>query len=132
MPQAINFSIAASIGIHSLIVLAREKKPLNAIQLAEKIGSSKYNIGKVLQRLVKDGLLTSLRGPTGGFNLKKDPSQIYIYDVYRSIEGEIELGECPNQNRVCPLDMCIRDTIIKPISTQFIDILKSSTIQDYI
>ena len=108
MPKVIHFSEAASIGIHSLIVLAREKKAMNAIQLAEKIGASKHHIGKVLQRLVKDGLLTSSRGPTGGFKLKKEPSEILIYDIYRSIEGEIEIGECPDENHICPVDMCIR------------------------
>lgn len=94
MPKVIHFSDAASIGIHSLIVLAREDKALNAIQLSEKISASKHHIGKVMQRLVKDGLFISSRGPTGGFKLKKDPSDILIYDIYRSIEGEIEIGEC--------------------------------------
>lgn len=132
MPKVINFSDAASIGIHSLIVLAREKKSLNAIQLSEKIGSSKHHIGKVLQRLVKDGLLSSTRGPKGGFKLKKDPSEIQIYDIYRSIEGEIEYGECPHENHVCPVDKCIRDNIIKKMSMDFISYLKENTLQQYV
>lgn len=132
MPKVIHFSDAASIGIHSLIVLAREKKAINAIQLSEKIGSSKHHIGKVLQRLVKDGFLTSSRGPTGGFKIKKDPSSITIYDIYRSIEGEIEYGECPHENHVCPVDMCIRDTIIKKMSMEFANYLKENTLQQYL
>jgi Rrf2 family protein len=78
MPKVVHFSDAATIGIHSLIILAREKSTLNAIQLSEKIGASKHHNGKVLQRLVKDGLLQSNRGPTGGFSIKKDPGEVNI------------------------------------------------------
>ena len=132
MPKVVHFSDAATIGIHSLIVLAREKNTLNAIQLSEKIGASKHHIGKVLQRLVKDGFLQSNRGPTGGFSIKKDPAEVTIYDVYRSIEGEVDLGECPYEDKVCPLDMCMRDNIIKKMSLDFIEYLKANKIADYI
>jgi len=132
MPKIVNFSDAATIGIHSLIVLAREKSTLNAIQLSEKICASRHHIGKVLQRLVKDGFLQSNRGPTGGFSIKKDPAVVTVYDVYRSIEGEVDLGECPYDDKVCPIDKCIRDNIIKKISLDFIEYLKASTIADLI
>ena len=132
MPKVVHFSDAATIGIHSLIVLAREKNTLNAIQLSEKIGASKHHIGKVLQRLVKDGFLQSNRGPTGGFSIKKDPAEVTIYDVYRSIEGEVDLGECPYEDKVCPLDICMRDNIIKKMSLDFIEYLKANKIADYI
>lgn len=132
MPKVVHFSDAATIGIHSLIVLAREKSTLNAIQLSEKIGASKHHIGKVLQRLVKDGFLQSNRGPTGGFSIKKEPAEVTVYDVYRSIEGEVDLGECPYEDKVCPLDMCLRDNIIKKMSLNFVEYLKANKIADYI
>lgn len=132
MPKVIHFSDAASIGIHSLIILARENKAVNAIQLSEKIGASKHHIGKVLQRLVKDGFLTSSRGPTGGFKIKKAPENITIYDIYRSIEGEIEYGECPHENHICPVDKCIRDNVIKKMSIDFSNYLKENTLAQYL
>lgn len=132
MPKVIHFSDAASIGIHSLIILARENKAVNAIQLSEKIGASKHHIGKVLQRLVKDGFLTSSRGPTGGFKIKKAPENITIYDIYRSIEGEIEYGECPHEKHICPVDKCIRDNVIKKMSIDFSNYLKENTLAQYL
>ncbi len=131
MPKIINFSEAASIGIHSAILIAKADKPVNVIELSGKIGASKHNTGKVLQRLVKDGILGSLRGPTGGFSLKKKPEEILIYDIYRSIEGEIDHNDCPHDVHICPLDKCIRDTIIRKLTRDFIDFLKSNTLRDY-
>ena len=132
MPKIVNFSNSVTIGVHSLIVLARENKPINAIQLSGKIGSSRHLIGKVLQRLVKDGILTSSRGPAGGFVLNKNPDDILIYDIYRSIEGEIDYGGCPHEDQICPNNMCIRDNIIKKMTVDFVNYLKENTIADYL
>ena len=132
MPKIINFSDAASIGIHGLIVISKSDKPLNAIRLSEKIGFSKHHIGKVMQRLVKDGFLNSYRGPTGGFEMKKKPKDIKIYDIYRSIEGEVDMGECPHDLHICPTDKCIRNDLIKRLSEEFVTYLQSRTLQEYL
>ena len=132
MPKIINFSDAASIGIHGLIVIAKSDKPLNAILLSEKIGFSKHHIGKVMQRLVKNGFLNSYRGPTGGFEMRKKPEDIKIYDIYKSIEGEVDMGECPHDLHICPTDKCIRNDLIKRLSEEFVTYLQSRTLQEYL
>lgn len=132
MPKVIHFSDAASIGIHSMIHIAKAEKPLNAIQLSDKIHFSKHHIGKVLQRLVKDGYLISFRGPAGGFLLRKNPSDILIYDIYRSIEGEIDYGNCPNNEHSCPSDKCIRNSLVEKLSREFETYLKNYTLKDFL
>ncbi|RKZ36748.1 MAG: Rrf2 family transcriptional regulator [Gammaproteobacteria bacterium] len=132
MAKIINFSDAATIGIHGLIVLAKSKKPVNAIELSEKIKYSKHHIGKVMQRLVKIGLLSSFRGPTGGFQLKKKPEDILLYDIYTAIEGEVELGECPHDLPICPVDKCIRNEVITKLSEEFVNFLRSATLNEYL
>ena len=132
MTRVINFPNSVTIGIHSLIVLAREQKPLNAIEIAERLNTSRHLVGKFLQSLVRDGYLSSTRGPNGGFLIKKDPSKILIYDVYRSIEGEVVCYACPHEDQICPTNMCIRDTFIKKITDDFIKYLKEYTIADYL
>lgn len=132
MAKIVNFSDAATIGIHSMIVLGRANKPVNAIELSQTIGYSKHHIGKILQRLVKVGFLKSYRGPTGGFSLIKDPKDIRIYDIYTAIEGEVESGECPSELKICPFDKCIRNSLIVKLTESFINYLKSETLRDYL
>ncbi len=132
MARIINFSDAATIGIHSLITLAKSDKPLNAIELSEIIRFSKHHISKVLQRLVKVGFLNSFRGPTGGFQLRKKPEDIRIYDIYVAIEGEVESAECPLDLPICPLGKCIRNELISKLSRDFIEYLQSRTLQEYL
>ena len=98
MAKIFSMSEAASIAIHSMVLIARNKDGINAVKIAEQTGSSKNHISKVAQRLVKDDLLKSVRGPSGGFTLKKDPADITLLDIYQSIEGPLEITDCPMAN----------------------------------
>ena len=132
MANIVNFSDAASIGIHSMIEIAQVDSPLNAIQLSKKTGYSKHHIGKIMQRLVKDGMLKSFRGPAGGFVLKKKPEDIILYDIYRSIEGEVEMIDCPLEKHNCPIEKCIRKKVVNKLALEFVEYMKSYTLLEYI
>lgn len=132
MAQIINFSEAANIGLHGMIILAKSEKPQNAIQLSETLGKSKHHIGKVLQRLVKDGFLTSYRGPTGGFAIRSNPEDVTLLDIYEAIEGKVEVKNCPRHNHICPINKCIYDNVTGRMTLEFVDYMKSQTLKDYL
>lgn len=131
MANIINFSEAASISVHSMILITKSESPLNAIQLSEQLGKSKHHIGKVLQRLVKVGYLNSYRGPTGGFEAKVKPEDITLLDIYTAIEGKVELKECPRSHHICPVDKCIYNHITRKMTQDFIDYMGGQTLRDY-
>ncbi|NRA58202.1 MAG: Rrf2 family transcriptional regulator [Phycisphaerales bacterium] len=63
---------------------------------------------RVLQLLVEGGLATSQRGPTGGFALSREPSQITLLDVVQAIEPIQRIRDCPlglaeHADQLCPL-----------------------------
>ncbi|MDP2722500.1 MAG: Rrf2 family transcriptional regulator [Bacteroidales bacterium] len=132
MANIVNFSDAASIGLHCMIILAKSDNSLNAIQLSERIGNSKHHIGKVLQRLVKDGFLTSQRGPTGGFELAVSPEECTLYDIYSSIEGSARSKACDMSHKVCPNGKCIRDNVVSKLTEEFISFMQGQTLAQYL
>ncbi len=132
MANIINFSDAAAIGVHSMILLSKSEKPLNAIQLSESLGNSKHHIGKVLQRLVKDGYLASYRGPTGGFVINCDPKTVSLLDIYESIEGKVVVRLCSSDSHICPSKKCIKKTVVKKLSDDFTTYMKSQMLIDYL
>lgn len=132
MPSIVNYSDAATIGIHGVILLARNGEPMNAIELSKQLGKSKHHIGKVMQRLVKTGFLSSFRGPSGGFKLKRKPEEISMYEIYSAIEGPVEIRNCPSENPVCPLNKCIHNNVVKHLSQEFVDYMKKERLSEYI
>jgi len=107
MAKVVTISEAASLAFHAIVLIAGADKLVNVNQIAEATASSKNHLAKVMQRLVKSGLVSSTRGPAGGFVLKKPASDINLYDVYYAVEGPIELQDCPLDRPICPFDKCI-------------------------
>jgi Rrf2 family protein len=134
MAKIVNLTEAASIGFHSMIIIAQQGKKgqINVNHLAEKTGSSKFHISKVMQKLVKDGFLGSNRGPAGGFFLAKPPEKISLLDIYESIEGKLEVTRCPLNRPTCPFHSCIFEGITVQMTRDFRDFISNHTLAYYL
>ncbi len=51
-------------------------------------------LGKILQSLVKHKILASTKGPNGGFGLGKPASEITLYEIVKTIDGEDFFMNC--------------------------------------
>ncbi len=90
-------------------------------------------LGKILQNLVKHKILSSTKGPHGGFGLEKDPENISLLEIIEIIDGMDMFYECliglptcrdHDPNFVpCPLNKKFR-----PISRELYDLFKNETI----
>ncbi len=132
MSKIFALSEAASIAIHSMVLIARAENGINAVKVAEITGFSKNHIAKVLQRLVKNDMLKSVRGPAGGFSLRKNAKEINLLDIYQSIEGPLDVGDCPLSYDLCGFDRCLMGTVVGKLTAEFKKFLQDQTLQSYI
>ncbi len=132
MSKVIQLSEAASLAIHAMILIGRAEHIINVNKIAEVTGCSSNHLSKVMMRLVKDNFVKSTRGPLGGFILNKKPSEITLLDIYQSIEGPIIETNCPMDHKVCPFQKCIMGGIMNKLSVEFIQYLKSQTLESYL
>ncbi len=51
-------------------------------------------LGKILQNLVKQKILSSTKGPNGGFGLGKNPEDISLYEIVCIVDGEDFFKNC--------------------------------------
>ena len=61
---------------------------------------------KILQPLIKLGIVGSHRGVGGGFFLMKDPAEVTLLDVIRAEEGPLHLNLCLADEAYCEREMC--------------------------
>ncbi len=97
-------SSSCKYGIRSLIYLS--KNPLINGKIGIKKISEDLNLptpfmGKILQKLVKEKILASSKGPHGGFSLLKDPRNITLLDIVNTIDGEGFFKNCVMHNGLC-------------------------------
>jgi Rrf2 family protein len=119
MSNIVKISEAASLGLHALIVLARDpKNTFSAGEISQILKVSEAHLAKVMQRLVKVGLVHSARGPHGGFVLGKPADQISLLDIYEAIEGPIAEISCLLDKPVCKNGECVFGDLIRNINHQ--------------
>lgn len=98
-------------------------------EIAREIDAPRFYTAKIMQRLVKQGFLTSQKGKGGGFQLPIGKSELTLKDVIVSIEGDQLLTGCGfgladcNCESPCPLHdnyAGIRTAIDTLVSTETI------------
>lgn len=97
----LRISDAATLAIHALALLADADKPVQVARIAEPMRASAAHLGKVLQRLGKLGLVTSIRGPKGGFTLARPADETNLLDVLVAVDGPITEEGCLLGQPVC-------------------------------
>jgi FeS assembly SUF system regulator len=82
--------------------LAREPaRTRTAAELAAESATPLPTVSKILKTLARNGLLTSVRGASGGYLLAKPPAQVSVADIIFAMEGPISLTECNHHPGVC-------------------------------
>jgi Rrf2 family protein len=132
MSKIFAMSEAASIAIHSMVLIARNENGINAVKIAQNTGFSKNHISKVLQRMVKSDLLKSVRGPSGGFTLKILPEKVSLLTIYEAIEGPMLITDCPFENEVCHFDRCLMLNVVNKMALEFKRFMDKQTLKDYL
>ncbi len=132
MSRVFNLSEAASIAIHSMVLVAASKGKTNVGVISERLNFSKHHVAKVMQRLVKVNILTSNRGPAGGFELARPASEIDLLEVYEAVEGKMVTNECPLGYDTCAFEKCILGSIAHDMNSNFKNYLKEHNLQYYV
>ncbi len=84
---------------------------LSATQLAGETGVPLPTAQKLMGQLAGFGLLTSVRGASGGFTLARPATQISLADIVEAVEGPIAMTVCSEGRTDCALDAHCR---VKP------------------
>ncbi|MEA3284734.1 MAG: Rrf2 family transcriptional regulator [Synergistota bacterium] len=125
-------SEAVSLALHGMGILALAGKRMRVREMAEAVEASEAHMAKVFQRLVRAGLVGSVRGPAGGFELLKKPSEISLYAVYRAIEGDLRPKSCVLGLSRCPFRECMFGDFPDRVYEEFTDHLKSRSLGDLV
>ena len=107
-------STTADHALRAVLVLARDEQRafMRADEIAAATGAPQNYMAKTLNALAKAGIVTSVRGPAGGFALAVEPScltlarVIDLFDAPR-VQSRCMLGNAPcNPHHPCSAHHC--------------------------
>lgn len=104
----------------------------NAVDLAEAAGVPAPTVSKVLARLARYGLLSSVRGSRGGFRLARPVSDISVEDIIAAVDGPIALTLCmEGGDNTCTIQsLCPSQQNLQLINDAIRTALRSVTLED--
>lgn len=98
------FSASCHYGLQAMFYIALHSTSVKNVELseiAEKQNIPKHFLSKILQLLVKHKLLTSMKGPNGGFRLVKPPEEVTLIEIIEAIDGLDIFTQCGVSYQAC-------------------------------
>src|SRR5271170_378223 len=121
----------ADYGLIALRHLATAPRSTSAKDIADAYRIPVPLLSKILQNLVKAGLLVSEQGTNGGYRLARDPHEITALEVIRTIDGPIILTHCFTEHAECDQsDLCPVREPLRKVHEGILRLLSSISISD--
>ncbi len=90
--------------VRCVLYLARERNLIASVtEIAGVMHIPKTFLAKILQRLVRGGIVASIRGMKGGFHLIRKPAEITLLDIMEAIQGPACINVCAVESKQCRL-----------------------------
>lgn len=116
-----------------LAVNSSQEHKILAKDISEPTNIPKAYLSKILQELSKHNIVSSLRGPGGGFYLSEANRAVHLMDIIHIMDGDnrliscmLSLQEC-NAEHPCPMHDLVGDT-----KTRFVKNLEKTTVDDLV
>jgi Rrf2 family protein len=104
-------------------------------EIARQVGVPEDFLAKILKTLTDGGLVRSLRGARGGYQLKKLPAEISFLDVIEAVEGPVKLNVCLDANEAeheaCKVaGSCTMLAVWRAGQERMLDLYRRTTLKD--
>jgi Rrf2 family protein len=91
------FSKSCQYALRAVIYLAERKaqeKNVGVKEIAEALKMPQQFLSKILQQLSKHGLISSIKGPNGGFYISEANASVTLLDIVECMDGRGALNGC--------------------------------------
>lgn len=105
-------------------------KAFSVKEVCERTGIPEWSTRKIFQRLVRKGILKASQGPSGGYQFKRNPAKVSIFQIIQAVDGKDALKECvmgfsrcqsKNSCSFHPIWAEVRSTVITALKLTFLN-----------
>lgn len=116
------------------LALEYGKGPVSLNDIAKKKSLSETYLEQLIAPLKKEGLVHSIRGAQGGYELSMTPSEISVGAIIKTLEGSMAASDCVVEgNHECGnTDCCATRKVWERITNSIYEVIDNTTLQDMI
>jgi|TARA_B100000287_G_scaffold418765_1_gene456158 Rrf2 family iron-sulfur cluster assembly transcriptional regulator len=109
-------------------------KPVSLSEIANRQNISLPFLEQIFYSLKKNGIVKSVRGPSGGYLFAKRPDFIMIYDVISAIDEDLKITRCNGIDYGCiptkKKSKCLTHNLWNNLTNHILSFLSSVSILD--
>ena len=109
-------------------------KPVSLSEISNRQNISLSFLEQIFLSLKKNGIVKSVRGPSGGYLFAKNPNFIMIYDVITAIDEDLKITRCNGVDYGCvptkKKTKCLTHNLWNNLSNHISSFLNSVSIED--
>ena len=114
------------------LALNQEQGPISLADIAQRQDISLSYLEQLFSRLRKQTLVSSVRGPGGGYVLGRDARSIDIAQVVTAVDESLDTTACGGAGNCHGDQPCLTHTLWRDLSNSIHDYLSSISLQDVI
>jgi len=89
-------------GLYAMHYLAvHQHEGPQSLKRIASVGIPRQYLEQLLGKLRRNGLIDSVRGANGGYQIAKPPGEITVLDIIDAMEGPLALSDCISPDTTC-------------------------------
>jgi Rrf2 family iron-sulfur cluster assembly transcriptional regulator len=118
-------------GILYIALMQDEQRRIQIDEISQKLSVPRHFLGKIMQGVVKAGLLQSTKGPYGGFSLSETTLSTPLVKLVEITDGMEQFNICVLQLRTCNgINPCPLHEEVEDIKNRLLKVFNQTTISD--
>ena len=114
------------------LALNQDQGPISLADIAQRQDISLSYLEQLFSRLRKQALVSSVRGPGGGYTLGRDALSINIAQVITAVDESLDTTACGGTGKCHGDQPCLTHALWQDLSNSIHDYLSSISLQDVI
>lgn len=114
------------------LALNQEAGPISLSDISERQGISLSYLEQLFSKLRRQGLVTSVRGPGGGYRLGHGSGDISIADVVDAVSESLDATRCQGKEGCQQGEVCLTHHLWLDLSSQIHDFLDDISLADLV
>lgn len=114
------------------LAIHQGKGPIALADIAQRQSISLSYLEQLFSRLRRRSLVSSVRGPGGGYNLARNASEIHVAEVITAVDENVDTTRCGGDQNCQNEGPCLTHDLWRDLSGRIFEYLNGISLQDLV
>jgi len=114
------------------LALHAKTGPVSLADISERQGISISYLEQLFAKLRKNDLVSSVRGPGGGYRLSRAGEQVFVAQIIDAVDEKVDVTRCSGNGDCQDGETCLTHDLWQDLSSQLHDFLSSISLQNLV